>query len=248
MDFVDYYYFCTVTGICNRTRDQERNETKDQKQFRTTTNESFLFSLSLLLPYSILFPLSLSISTKNSLPSLPIVPFVHEKMRWKNPCTAVRDAWPERRCCSCRFKFSFSVCKLINETLIFLPPRVTSLFSPHVLKNETLYTFFFFFLSENEAMNVHRGLANDGGMEFFRIIWIHSSRTREQVRKRACRWSWIIEIPLLSISSQYNPRTIQYRSLQNLSRHAQYFDSKMCKKSGNTNFLFFFFFFSFFLM
>lgn len=172
MDFVDYYYFCTVTGICNRTRDQERNETKDQKQFRTTTNESFLFSLSLLLPYSILFPLSLSISTKNSLPSLPIVPFVHEKMRWKNPCTAVRDAWPERRCCSCRFKFSFSVCKLINETLIFLPPRVTSLFSPHVLKNETLYTFFFFFLSENEAMNVHRGLANDGGMEFFRIIWI----------------------------------------------------------------------------
>lgn len=144
MDFVDYYYFCTVTGICNRTRDQERNETKDQKQFRTTTNESFLFSLSLLLPYSILFPLSLSISTKNSLPSLPIVPFVHEKMRWKNPCTAVRDAWPERRCCSCRFKFSFSVCKLINETLIFLPPRVTSLFSPHVLKNETLYTFFFF--------------------------------------------------------------------------------------------------------
>lgn len=178
MDFVDYYYFCTVTGICNRTRDQERNETKDQKQFRTTTNESFLFSLSFLLPYSILFPLSLSISTKNSLPSLPIVPFVHEKMRWKNPCTAVRDAWPERRCCSCRFKFSFSVCKLINETLIFLPPRVTSLFSPHVLKNETLYTFFFFFLSENEAMNVHRGLANDGGMEFFRIIWIHSSRTR----------------------------------------------------------------------
>lgn len=167
MDFVDYYYFCTVTGICNRTRDQERNETKDQKQFRTTTNESFLFSLSLLLPYSILFPLSLSISTKNSLPSLPIVPFVHEKMRWKNPCTAVRDAWPERRCCSCRFKFSFSVCKLINETLIFLPPRVTSLFSPHVLKNETLYTFFFFFSAKMKRWTFIEVWQMMGGWNFF---------------------------------------------------------------------------------
>lgn len=103
---------------------------KKRQRIRTVQNNQRIFSfLSLSLLLLLPSPLFDILSSLHSTTSLPIVPFfVHEKMRWKNPCTAVRDAWPERRCCSCRFKFSFSVCKLINETLIFLPPRVTLYF------------------------------------------------------------------------------------------------------------------------
>lgn len=88
------------------------------------------------------------------------------------------------------------------------------------------------------------------GMEFF-VWWIHGCEY-EQVRKRACRWSWIIEIPLLSISShtvlaRFNVVLISYkihRDTHNI-RDASISIAK-CAKKWKYEFSFFFFFFSFF--
>lgn len=124
--------------------------------------------------------------------------------------------------------------------------------SPHMLNNETFVLFLFsrLIVKRKRSDECLSGSHKWWGWNFLYGGFIGCEY--EQVRKRACRWSWIIEIPLLSISShtvlaRFNVVLISYkihRDTHNI-RDASISIAK-CAKKWKYEFSFFFFFFSFF--